>query len=33
MGTKAINYQNMVALLIEAVKELQTEIKGLKGIA
>ena len=33
MGTKAINYQNMVALLVEAVKELQTEIKGLKGIA
>ena len=33
MGTKAINYQNMVALLIKAVKELQTEIKGLKGIA
>lgn len=33
MGTKAINYQNMVALLVEAVKELQTEIKGLKGTA
>jgi len=33
MGTKAINYQNMVALLVEAVKELQQEIKGLKGTA
>lgn len=36
MGTKAINYQNMVALLVEAVKELQqevSELKGLKGIA
>jgi len=32
MGTKAINYQNMVALLVEAVKDLQAEINELKGL-
>ena len=30
MGTKSVNYQNMVALLIEAVKEQQKEIDALK---
>jgi len=33
MGTKAINYQNMVALLVEAIKDLQAEVKELKGTA
>ena len=31
MGTKSVNYQNMVALLIEAVKELRAEVAELKG--
>jgi hypothetical protein len=30
MGTKSVNYQNMVALLIEAVKEQQEQIDELK---
>ena len=29
-GYKAVNYQKLTALLIEAVKELQEEIKELK---
>lgn len=30
MGTKSLNYQNMVALLVEAVKEQQSQIEMLK---
>jgi hypothetical protein len=32
MGTKSVNYQNMVALLIEAVKEQQEQIDELKKL-
>jgi hypothetical protein len=32
MGTKSVNYQNMVALLIEAVKEQQEQIDELKRL-
>ena len=31
MGTKSVNYQNMVALLIEAIKEQQVQIDELKA--
>ena len=31
METKSVNYQNMVALLIESVKELRAEVAELKG--
>lgn len=30
MGTKSVNYQNMVALLVEAIKEQQVQIDDLK---
>lgn len=30
MGTKSVNYQNMVAILIEAIKEQQIQIDGLQ---
>jgi len=32
MGTKSVNYQNMVALLIEAMKEQQEQIDELKKL-
>ena len=31
MGTKSVNYQNMVALLVESIKELRAEVAELKG--
>ena len=32
MGTKSVNYQNMVAILIEAIKDQQNQIDELKEI-
>jgi len=31
MGTKSVNYQNMVAVLIEAVKELSAKVEELEN--